>query len=63
MVNKILTKCREKLEAEQREILSKFGEEITMESLQASKKMDFAVRETLRMYPPLILIMRKVSEN
>jgi len=50
---------------EQKTVLDPNGEfngKLTFEALRAMKKLEFAVRETLRMYPPLIHLMRMVKE-
>jgi len=46
---------------EQEEIRKEFGEEITFDSLKRSVFLENCVREALRMYPPLIILMRKVK--
>jgi len=45
---------------EQEEIKKEFGEQITFESLKKSVLLENCVRETLRLLPPLIILMRKV---
>eukprot|EP01114_Cavostelium_apophysatum_P023345 TRINITY_DN875_c0_g1_i1.p1 TRINITY_DN875_c0_g1~~TRINITY_DN875_c0_g1_i1.p1 ORF type:complete len:477 (+),score=117.65 TRINITY_DN875_c0_g1_i1:91-1521(+) len=44
---------------EQREIIASDGRAVTFESLRKSVKLENAIREALRMYPPLIILMRK----
>jgi sterol 14-demethylase len=48
---------------EQREIIKEHGKEITFETLKKSVKLENCVREALRMYPPLIILMRKVMKD
>jgi len=45
---------------EQKEIQKEFGDEISFDSLKKSVKLENCVRETLRLLPPLIILMRKV---
>lgn len=45
---------------EQEEITKEFGKQITFDSLKKSVKLENCVRETLRLLPPLIILMRKV---
>jgi cytochrome P450 len=42
------------------EIRKEFGEELTMEALNKMDKLHRCVKEALRMYPPLLFVMRKV---
>jgi len=48
---------------EQRQIIAEFGEEISFDSLKKSVRLESCVREALRMYPPLIILMRKVKKD
>jgi len=50
------------LVAEQKEIIAQDGHEITFDSLRKSVKLENCIREALRMYPPLIMLMRKVKK-
>jgi len=47
---------------EQEEIRKEFGDEISFDSLRKSVKLENAIRESLRMFPPLIILMRKICE-
>jgi len=47
---------------EQEQIKKEFGEEISFESLKKSVILENCVREALRLYPPLIALMRKVKK-
>lgn len=47
---------------EQEEIIKEFGEEISFDSLRKSVKLENCIRETIRMLPPLIMLMRKVMQ-
>jgi len=46
---------------EQKQIKTEFGETISFDSLKKSVKLENCVRETLRLLPPLIILMRKVA--
>lgn len=48
---------------EQKQIFEEFGEEITFDSLKKCVKLENCVREALRMFPPLIMLMRKVKQE
>jgi len=48
---------------EQKEIISQFGQEVSFDSLKASMKLENAIREALRMFPPLIILMRKAKKD
>jgi len=48
---------------EQKEIIKQDGHEITFETLRKSVKLENCIREALRMYPPLIMLMRKVKKS
>jgi len=48
---------------EQKEIIAQNGREITFETLRKSVKLENCIREALRMYPPLIMLMRKVKKS
>jgi len=43
------------------DLKKEFGETISFDSLKKADKVENAVRESLRMFPPLILLMRKVK--
>jgi len=45
---------------EQEQIKKEFGDEISFDSLKKSVMLENCVRETLRLLPPLIILMRKV---
>ncbi len=47
---------------EQVDVLAKHGGKLTFEALKDMLHLEFAVRETLRIYPPLIHLMRMVKE-
>lgn len=46
---------------EQEQIMKEFGDELTYDALQKMDKLHFCIKEALRMYPPLIFIMRKLT--
>eukprot|EP00871_Galdieria_phlegrea_P005844 jgi/Galph1/747/GphlegSOOS_G5526.1 len=50
----------ERVLKEQESIMSEFGDELNYEALSKMNLLHMCVKETLRMYPPLILLMRKV---
>lgn len=52
----------EKVLREQQDILAEFGDEISYDSVRKSKYLEQCVRETLRLLPPLIHLMRKVMK-
>jgi len=45
---------------EQKEIIAEYGHEINFDTLRKSVQLENCIREALRMYPPLIMLMRKV---
>jgi len=47
---------------EQKEIVEQDGRAINFDTLRKSVKLEACVREALRMYPPLIMLMRKVKK-
>jgi len=47
---------------EQNQIKEQFGETISFDSLKASVRLESCVRETLRLVPPLIILMRKIMQ-
>jgi sterol 14-demethylase len=51
-----------KILLEQSEIMTKYNNEINLDSLAEMEIMHGCVKETLRMYPPLIMLMRKCME-
>jgi len=51
-----------KLIEEQKKIIKEDGHAITFETLRKSVTLENCVREALRMYPPLIILMRKVKK-
>jgi sterol 14-demethylase len=51
------------IQDEQKQIIEEFGEEITFDSLKKCVKLENCVREALRMFPPLIMLMRKVKQE
>jgi len=48
---------------EQRAIRKQNDGPINFDGIKAMNKLENAIRETLRMYPPLIMLMRKVLQN
>jgi len=57
----ILKECIE----EQKEVIKEFGSNITFDVLHQKKtpRLETCVRETLRMFPPLIILMRKAKKD
>ena len=51
-----------KLLAEQEEVMKKYNGEINLDSLAEMNLMHACVKETLRLFPPLIVLMRKCME-
>ena len=51
-----------KLLAEQREVMEKYNGELSLKSLTEMNLLHATMKETLRLYPPLVLMMRKVLE-
>lgn len=51
-----------KLLAEQDEVMKKYNGEINLDSLAEMNLMHACVKETLRLFPPLIVLMRKCME-
>jgi len=48
--------------AEQKAIIAEFGDEVSFESLRKSVQLENCVREALRLFPPLIILMRKIKQ-
>ncbi|CAF1305605.1 unnamed protein product [Rotaria magnacalcarata] len=48
---------------EQKQIMDKYHEELSLDSLSEMNLLHAATQETLRLYPPLVLLMRKVIES
>jgi cytochrome P450 len=51
-----------KLLDEQKQILDKYQGELSLNSLSEMNLLHAVMKETLRLYPPLVLLMRKVLE-
>lgn len=51
-----------KILQEQEEVMKKYSNEINLDSLAEMDVLHNCVKETLRMYPPLIILMRKALE-
>jgi len=51
-----------KLLDEQKQILNKYQGELSLNSLSEMNLLHAVMKETLRLYPPLVLLMRKVLE-
>jgi len=47
------------LEAEQRKVMAEFGDEIDFDILSKMDELHFAIKEALRMHPPLIMLLRQ----
>lgn len=52
-----------KILKEQEEVMKKYNNEINLDSLAEMDLLHQCVKETLRMYPPLIILMRKCLES
>lgn len=52
-----------KILQEQEEVMKKYNNEINLDSLAEMDLLHNCVKETLRMYPPLIVLMRKCLES
>lgn len=50
----------ERVKKEQETVMEEYGDELHYEALNKMNLLHLCVKETLRMYPPLILLMRKV---
>jgi len=48
---------------EQKQIIAEFGPEVSFDSLKQSIKLENAIREALRLFPPLIMLMRKAKKD
>lgn len=48
---------------EQKALDERFGKEITFDRIKESHKLEAAVREALRLFPPLIFLVRKVKQE
>jgi len=48
---------------EQKELVAEFGQEISFDSLRKSVKFENCIREALRLFPPLICLMRKAKKD
>eukprot|EP00003_Mantamonas_plastica_P017484 TRINITY_DN2898_c0_g1_i2.p1 TRINITY_DN2898_c0_g1~~TRINITY_DN2898_c0_g1_i2.p1 ORF type:complete len:313 (-),score=122.35 TRINITY_DN2898_c0_g1_i2:14-952(-) len=53
----------EEVMAEQKAVLEEYGEELTYNALDDMTVLHMCVKETLRMYPPLIMLMRYTKEE
>jgi len=53
----------DELVEEQRQVREQFGDEITFEVIKSCVKMENCIREALRLFPPLIILMRKVIKE
>ena len=51
-------RCLEPLLEEQKKVVAEFGEELNYENLQQMDGLYRAIKESLRMHPPLIMLMR-----
>lgn len=51
-----------KLLVEQKQVMEKYHEELSLDSLAEMNLLHAVMKETLRLYPPLVLLMRKVLE-
>ncbi|CAF4981113.1 unnamed protein product, partial [Rotaria socialis] len=47
---------------EQKQIMDKYHQDLSLDSLSEMNLLHAAMQETLRLYPPLVLLMRKVIE-
>ena len=48
---------------EQRACIHRYGNKITHEALEGMRLLHYAIKEALRMFPPLILLMRKAQQD
>lgn len=56
------SKFLSKLLDEQKEVMEKYRGELSVDSLSDMNYLHAAMKETLRLYPPLVLLMRKVLQ-
>jgi sterol 14-demethylase len=52
-----------RLRAEISEVLARHGDELSYDALNEMVQLDRALKEALRLYPPLIMLMRKVKKD
>ncbi|CAF0734501.1 unnamed protein product [Rotaria sordida] len=60
---KYKSKWMSKLLDEQKQIMNKYHGELSLESLSEMNLLHAVMKETLRLYPPLVFLMRKVLES
>lgn len=63
LINQNKEKLAPRLLKEQEEVMAKHGGQINLEGLNEMSLLHNCMKETLRMYPPLIMLMRKVKKE
>src|SRR4051812_11434422 len=62
-VARLVRVCSDRLKEEQEHVMKQYNGEVSLDALTDMTVLNACVKETLRMYPPLIILMRKVMKT